>query len=108
MQHSSLVAMGVRWLSKQSSVVLYEFAASAGETPDIIGWAAPAASVLIECKITRPDFLFDAKKPVRISPRKGMGHRRYYLCPPDVIQVKDLPPKWGLLWASLKWLASAP
>jgi hypothetical protein len=29
----------------------------------------------------------------------GMGQRRYYLCPPDLIQVKDLPPKWGLLWA---------
>ncbi len=28
-----------------------------------------------------------------------MGHRRYYLCPPNVIQVKDLPAKWGLLWA---------
>jgi hypothetical protein len=29
-----------------------------------------------------------------------MGQRRYYLCPPDLIQVKDLPPKWGLLWAT--------
>jgi hypothetical protein len=29
-----------------------------------------------------------------------MGHRRYYLCPPEVIQVKDLPPKWGLLWVA--------
>jgi len=28
-----------------------------------------------------------------------MGQRRYYLCPSEVIQVKDLPPKWGLLWA---------
>jgi hypothetical protein len=28
-----------------------------------------------------------------------MGQRRYYLSPPDVIQVKDLPTKWGLLWA---------
>ena len=27
-----------------------------------------------------------------------MGHRRYYLCPADVIHAKDLPPKWGLLW----------
>jgi hypothetical protein len=29
-----------------------------------------------------------------------MGQRRYYLCPPEVIQVKDLPGKWGLLWAT--------
>ena len=34
------------------------------------------------------------------NPRAGMGQRRYYLCPSDVIQVKDLPPKWGLLWAT--------
>jgi hypothetical protein len=29
-----------------------------------------------------------------------MGHRRYYLCSADLIQVKDIPPKWGLLWAA--------
>jgi hypothetical protein len=29
-----------------------------------------------------------------------MGNRRYYLSPPDLIQVKDLPQKWGLLWAT--------
>ena len=27
-----------------------------------------------------------------------MGQRRYYLCPAELIQVKDLPSKWGLLW----------
>lgn len=29
-----------------------------------------------------------------------MGQRRYYLCPTDVIQVKELPSKWALLWIS--------
>jgi len=99
-QHSTLVGIGVRWLSTKCSVVLYEFAASARETPDVIGWAPVAGSVVIECKLSRPDFLSDAKKPVRRNPRTGMGHRRYYLCPPNVIQVKDLPAKWGLLWAA--------
>ncbi|HEV8144794.1 MAG TPA: hypothetical protein VGP79_00360 [Bryobacteraceae bacterium] len=99
-QHSTLVAMGVRWLSRQSSVVLYEFAATAVETPDVIGWASGAGSVLIECKLNRSDFLRDAVKPFRKNPRVGMGQRRYYLCPPNTIQVKDLPPKWGLLWAA--------
>jgi hypothetical protein len=78
-QHSTLVATGVRWLSRKCSVVLYEFDASAGENPDVIGWASGA---------------------VRQNPRAGMGQRRYYLCPPDVIQVADLPPKWGLLWVT--------
>jgi hypothetical protein len=100
MQHSTLVAIGVRWLSRKCSVVLYEFATAADENPDVIGWAPEAGSVLIECKLSRADFLKDAAKAVRKHPRTGMGQRRYYLSPPDVIQVKDLPPKWGLLWAN--------
>jgi hypothetical protein len=100
MQHSTLVAMGVQWLSRKCSVVLYEFATPADENPDVIGWISGAGSVLIECKLTRSDFLRDAEKTVRKNPRAGMGQRRYYLCPPDLIQVKDLPPKWGLLWAT--------
>ena len=99
LQHSTLVAIGVRWLCRRCSVVLYEFATAAGENPDVIGWAAGAGSVLIECKLSRSDFLGDARKTVRKNPAIGMGRRRYYLSPPDVIQVKDLPPKWGLRWA---------
>ena len=92
--------MGVRWLNRQCSVVLYEFATAADENPDVIGWAPGAGSVLIECKLSRSDFLRDGTKSVRSNPRAGMGHRRYYLCPPDLIQLKDLPPKWGLLWTA--------
>jgi hypothetical protein len=99
-QHSTLVAIGVRWLSRQCPVVLYEFSTPADENPDVIGWIPGADSFLIECKLTRADFLRDGGKVVRKNPRAGMGKRRYYLCPPDVIQVKDLPPKWGLLWVS--------
>ena len=79
--------------------MLYEFATAADENPDVIGWAVGAGSVVIECKLSRPDFLRDAAKAVRRNPRAGMGQRRYYLCPPDLINVKDLPPKWGLLWS---------
>jgi hypothetical protein len=79
-------------------VVLYEFATPADENPDVIGWVPEAGSVLIECKLTRSDFLRDSSKTVRKNPRAGMGKRRYYLSPPEVIQIKDLPPKWGLLW----------
>jgi hypothetical protein len=81
-------------------VVLYEFATAADENPDVIGFAPEAGSVLIECKLTRSDFLRDATKVVRKNPRAGMGQRRFYLCPPNVIQVRNLPPKWGLLWAT--------
>lgn len=91
--------MGVRWLNSRCSVVFYEFATASEETPDVIGWSPEAGSVVIECKVSRADFLRDAAKPVRKKPGLGMGRQRYYLSPPDVIQVKDLPPKWGLLWA---------
>lgn len=100
MQHTTLVAMGVRWLGRKCSVVLYEFATTADENPDVIGWASGAGSVLIECKLSHSDFLRDAKKAVRKNPHAGMGHRRYYMCPTDVIQVKELPPRWGLLWVT--------
>jgi len=99
-QHSTLVAIGVRWLSRQCSVVLYEFSTDTHENPDVIGWGPAAGSVLIECKLSRSDFVRDATKAVRKNPRAGMGQRRYYLCLPDVIQVKDLPSKWGLLWVT--------
>ena len=82
--------MGVRWLGRQCSVVLYEFATPADENPDVIGWAPGAGSVLIECKLSRSDFLGDATKTVRRNPRAGMGQRRFYLCPAELIQVKDL------------------
>jgi hypothetical protein len=98
MQHSTLVSLGVRWLNRHCSVVLYEFAAAGRENPDVIGWAAGADSIVIECKLTRSDFLRDAAKGARKIPKAGMGRRRYYLCPAGVIQLKDLPARWGLLW----------
>jgi hypothetical protein len=91
--------MGVRWLSRRCSIVFYEFATAADENPDVIGWATGSGSVLIECKLTRSDFLRDAAKTARRNARAGMGQRRYFLCPPELIQIKDLPAKWGLLWA---------
>ncbi len=98
MQHATLVQLGVRWLSRQCSVVLYEAAAVRKEIPDVIGWAG-ARAVLIECKVSRADFVRDSAKVTRANPKLGMAHRRYYLSPVGVIQLADLPPKWGLLWA---------
>jgi hypothetical protein len=98
MLHATLVQLGVRWLSRQCSVVLFEAAAVKKEIPDVIGWTGPRA-ILIECKVSRADFLRDALKITRTSPKAGMAHRRYYLCPAGVVQIGDLSPKWGLLWA---------
>lgn len=98
MQHATLVQLGVRWLGRKCSVVLFEAAAAKGEIPDVIGWAG-TGSMMIECKASRSDFLRDATKSTRKKPAAGMAHRRYYLCPANVLQVEDMPPRWGLLWA---------
>ena len=65
--------MGVRWLSRRCSIVFYEFATPADENPDVIGWATGSGSVMIECKLTRSDFLRDAAKTVRRNARAGGG-----------------------------------
>ena len=96
--HKSLVSLGVRWLRSRCSIVFYEFATYGNESPDVIGWRS-GLSILIECKASRADFIRDAKKFSRRVPEFGMGQHRYYLCPPGVIGVDDLPPDWGLLWA---------
>jgi hypothetical protein len=68
-----------------------------GECPDAMGFRSNV-SFLIEVKVSRSDFLADAKKEFRKNPLKGMGDWRFYLCPPGIIKVEDLPEGWGLLY----------
>jgi hypothetical protein len=65
--------------------------------PDAIGWKRACHSVLVECKISRSDFLADRDKPFRQKSDLGLGCERYYLTLPSLLQSKDLPPGWGLL-----------
>jgi hypothetical protein len=65
--------------------------------PDAIGWKQASHSVLVECKVTRADFLADRVKPFRLKPEKGVGSERFYLTPPGLVKVSELPPGWGLL-----------
>lgn len=67
------------------------------ETPDVFGWNY-WATVLIEVKVSRSDFLADAKKSFRQQPEEGVGAFRYYCSPEGLITEVDLPDKWGLLW----------
>jgi len=32
----------------------------------------------------------------------GVGQRRYYLCPEDLIKIENLPKDWGLIYSSGK------
>lgn len=97
--HKKLVKRMAAWLkgTKRMTVVCAELSTRNSETPDVIGWIGGAASVLIECKVSRPDFLADAKKFFRRHADMGMGDKRYVAAPPGLIRPDELPDKWGLL-----------
>ncbi|QSL63971.1 hypothetical protein G0D86_29735 (plasmid) [Burkholderia multivorans] len=96
--HKLLVTLGERWLKRQGFAVVATELVTSGtrEQADVIGFKSQCSAV-IEAKVSRSDFLADARKPHRIA--GGLGIYRFYLCPPDVIQVSDLPERWGLLYA---------
>lgn len=99
MTHQHLVRLAEDWLRRRyrCGIVLSEQSCGSGETPDVIGWKGKCRSVVVECKVSRADFLVDQEKPFRKSPELGMGCERFYLAPAGMIEKYDLPAKWGLL-----------
>jgi hypothetical protein len=98
MTHAQLVDRAVRWLrSYRCGVVLSEQACVSGEMPDALGWKQACHSVLVECTVTRADFLADRAKPFRTKPDKGVGSERFYLTPASLLKREELPAGWGLL-----------
>jgi len=96
MTHAQLVEKAVRWLrSYRCGVVLSEQACVSGEMPDAIGWKRASHSVLIECKVTRADFLADRDKPFRQKPEQGVGCERFYLTPGALLKPEELPAAGG-------------
>ena len=104
MTHDLLIERAKSWLKKKGcGVVLGEpFRArtTSRETPDAIGWFSDSTCLLVECKVSRADFFAETKKKFRIEPHIGVGQWRFYLCPPDILQIEDMPDGWGLLWAT--------
>ena len=98
MTHAQLVEKAVHWLRRyRCGVVLSEQACVNGEMPDAIGWKRACHSVLVECKVTRSDFLADRAKPFRLKPDHGVGCERFYLVPAGLLRREELPRGWGLL-----------
>lgn len=98
-QHRDMCKRAAKWLrgTMGCNVAVWELTACANEKPDAIGWH-PYKSTLVECKTSRADFLRDRLKYHKKTPEGGMGNYRYYMCPPDVIKVEDLPLNWGLVY----------
>lgn len=104
MTHDDLVQVAARWLqgTGRCSVVLADFRCMvAMELPDAIGWPMNWNwSVVIECKVSRSDFFADRRKPHRRPDCSfAMGCERYYLTPPGLVKLEELPEGWGLLEA---------
>ncbi|OSZ33090.1 hypothetical protein BVZ28_13860 [Alcaligenes faecalis] len=108
MTHQELTLIALKWLKRAQSagghgcqVALSECKTGwRGEIPDAIGFRATGhaptdGSVLVEVKVSRSDFLADAKKTHRQG--GGVGRWRYYLAPAGLIRTDELPTKWGLL-----------
>ncbi len=107
MTHAQLVRMAERWLRGRyrCGIVLSEQSCASGETPDVIAWKGKCRSVLVECKISRADFLADREKPFRKDPAQGMGSERFYCVPRGLIAPAELPKGWGLLEARARELS---
>jgi hypothetical protein len=98
MTHTQLIDRAIVWLrSYRCGIVLSEQACASGEMPDAIGWKGNSHSVVVECKVSRADFFADRDKPFRKNPEQGLGCERFYLTPPRLVQLEELPAGWGLL-----------
>lgn len=99
MTHADVVQIAVEWLRSSScphgkhTVVFAELSTIATpERPDVIGWDPSGISTVIECKVSRSDFLKDRAK------RRVLGRRRYYMAPAGVIRLSDVQGgDWGLV-----------
>ncbi len=98
-KHAHLVSRAAHWLRCKygCGIVLSEQYCATGEVPDVLGWKASCQSVLVECKVSRSDFLADAHKACRLRPEEGLGSKRLYIAPGGMIAPGELPKHWGLL-----------
>jgi len=97
--HKELVRRAVAWLryAQKCGVVLAELRTQNTETPDALGFHGAGGSILIECKVSRADFLADQNKIFRRCAEIGMGDQRYFMMPKGLIVPAETPPGWGLL-----------
>ena len=105
MTHDELIERASRYLAstRRCAIVITEMGSAASEIPDAIGWNG-AHSTLIECKATKADFKRDEWKLGRKHPKYGMGNKRYYLVPPELIDfaIAHRAEGWGVLIAHKK------
>lgn len=102
LNHATLCARAVRWLlglkgQRRCVVAFSELTTVTMDCePDAIGWTPRGLCLFVECKVSRSDFLKDAKKQTHVSGAVP-GQLRFYMAPAGVLRPDDMPPGWGLL-----------
>jgi hypothetical protein len=51
-----------------------------------------------EVKVSRGDFLAEARKPDKQVRALELTHQSFFACPAGLIQREELPEGWGLVW----------
>lgn len=102
MTHADLIERAEQWLAgtRRCTVVLSNVGFQS-EIVDAMGWVS-RWSILVECKISVSDFHADKHKKCRQEGYLGIGQERYYLTPPGLLSVEQIPVGWGLLEAGKK------
>ena len=95
--HDDLVAVAAEWLQRNRCPVVITEMVTTGEIPDAIGFSHAGITTLIECKVSRSDFLRDANKVFRKYQEEGLARYRYYMAPKGVITPNDVHKGWGLI-----------
>lgn len=95
--HNNLIDRAEVWLSNSGKCpyILTE-RGSDSEIADALGFGWNG-TILMECKVTRPDFLVDKQKAARRVPEEGFGDYRYFVTPWKMISASDVPEPWGLI-----------
>ncbi len=109
MTHAEVVQAAYVWVLKRAAcgIAFKELKTLSDEIPDVIGFGSWDHSVLIECKVSRSDFICDKNKRFRKDPERGMGMYRFYACPTGMIKIDELPENWGLIYVDDKLKAKS-
>lgn len=96
MTHSQLVEIAHKWVLKKASCgAAFKELKTGGtsEIPDVISFGSGSHSVMVECKISRSDFIRDKRK----QHKTRMGKYRFYCVPKGLLNIRDLPEGYGLI-----------
>lgn len=99
--HALLVELAQKWLMGAGKCVVSATEIQTWtnmEIPDAIGFDYTGRCTIVECKVSRSDFLSDKKKRFRKMPEMGMGAKRYFLTQKGLIGPAELPERWGLIY----------